>query len=110
MSDKLTEEELYHNLDRVKRHLPFQVYDQLREIVRFYFSISDKPKEGYMKISDHPDIPFMKEIQQKPRVTREWIKKWADFWNDDFFSHKTSEHVEPHIEAMLEELGIEVVE
>ena len=96
MADKLTEEELLdelglafenamlHARTMYKWRLPSieQAYTQLKEIVEFYFN--DSPKEGHMKIADHPDIPFMKEIQQKPEkkarptVTKEWVSDRVD--------------------------------
>jgi len=112
MSEKLGEKELVHTLNKVfDRYIPnaaddeaqdlaIQAHNQLKEIIEWWSMRNDWPKEIALKFG----------TQQKPSVTREWIKKWANFWNDDFYSHKTSKHVEPHIEAMLEELGIEIEE
>jgi len=53
----LTEKEaLLWNLDRVKRHLPFVIYDTLKNIVDYYFQDKSHWTRGY------------KVIQQKPRI------------------------------------------
>jgi len=53
---------------------------------------------------------FLRKLLRKPKVDKNFMKVWADFWNDDFYCITGSSHTKAHIEKMLEEAGVEVEE
>jgi len=132
MNKKLTQEELLewlkdrgeqyksrlHSLypEHMHKHL-LETYDavdtRIKEIVKFHFN--DIPKEGHMKIADHPDIPFMKEIQQKPTVSKKKVYQFVDKeFQDRGFENSPyrpmSCEVKDMILSILKELGIKMEE
>ena len=84
--------------------------EKLTEEVQGLLNYLDAYYTGYGTLGE----VALKEIkrrltqQQKPRVSREWVKRWASFWNDDFFDHKSSNHTEAHVKEMLAEINVEV--
>ena len=115
MSEKLTKDDLMWTIDEIDNYGRLRVShvenhysdstgygdDLLMKLMRVV-------KEQRKLLDKYARLTAKLTGASRPRARREWIKKWANFWNDDFYSHKTSRHVEPYIEEMLEEIGVVV--
>ena len=110
MSEKLTKEELLKWLDDRRKQYESRLHSLYPE--HMHKRLLENYDEADQCLGEIVEWAYARGIpqQQKPKVSREWIKKWASLWNDNFYDHKSSKHVEPHIEKMLEEIDVEIVD
>ena len=68
--------------------------------------------KGSLQGNVHQDCKdFIRTIIEecKPKVSREYIVRWANFWNDDFYG-KGIAHTQAHVKEMMRDLGVEADE